>query len=71
MQRKSTYSAYNGNRVEVPGTWRTATYSISNGACVEVSGCSGEAIKIRDTKNRGNVVLAFQPAAWKAFTSSL
>jgi hypothetical protein len=53
-------------------TWRTSSFSGSNGGnCIESASVPG-AVLVRDTKNDGNgPVLAFQSAAWAAFTASL
>lgn len=67
--RKSRYSSNTGQCVEVSG-WRKSTKSRSNGECVEAGqGCG--AVAVRDTMDRGGAVLAFGPAAWAAFTTSL
>jgi hypothetical protein len=43
---------------------------VGNGACVEV-GRDASAVAVRDTTDRGGVVLAVPVAAWTAFTDSL
>jgi hypothetical protein len=52
--------------------WRKSTYSGNGGAsCVEV-GQSGPGIAVRDTTQHGQgPVLAFSPAAWRAFLRGL
>ena len=52
--------------------WRTSTYSSGNGGnCIEVAGSAGGAVAVRDTKDRHGPMLAFAPAAWRAFTGTL
>lgn len=52
-------------------TWRISSYSGPNGGnCVEV-GAGGQAVLVRDTKDRAAAVLAFGPAAWRAFITGL
>jgi hypothetical protein len=51
------------------GNWCKSTYSDANGRdCVEVS--STHLIMVRDTTDRGGVVLAITAAAWQRFTAS-
>lgn len=46
--------------------WRKASYSIGNGACVETAaGPAG--VLVRDTTDRGGMVLTFPAGAWAAF----
>lgn len=48
--------------------WRTSSYSGSNGGeCVEVA--TAGAVLVRDTTDRGGVVLAFTADVWRAFVS--
>lgn len=70
--RKSSYSSTGGcaEVAVVPDViaWRTS--SRSNGdACAEVGqgGQGGAGVLMRDTKDRGGPVLAFDAAAWAAF----
>ncbi|MCL2581188.1 MAG: DUF397 domain-containing protein [Streptosporangiales bacterium] len=52
-------------------TWRTSSYSGPNGGnCVEAAS-GGETVLIRDTADRAGAVLAFGPAAWRAFVTGL
>jgi Domain of unknown function (DUF397) len=51
--------------------WRTSSYSGSNGNCVEVAADPGARVLVRDTKDRGGPVLAFQPGAWRCFAEQL
>lgn len=49
--------------------WRKASYSVNNGQCVEVA--SGHAaVLVRDTVTPTGTVIAYAPAAWRAFVSS-
>jgi hypothetical protein len=49
--------------------WRTSSRSNSNGGnCVEVADeLTGGSVGVRDSKDRQGPVLAFDPAAWRAF----
>lgn len=67
--RKSSYSADNGNCVEVAG-WRKSSFSGSNGNCVE-AGTTGQAIAVRDSEDPDGPSLVFEPSAWHAFAASL
>jgi hypothetical protein len=51
--------------------WRKASYSSGNGGdCVEV-GLAGNAVSVRDTKNRAGVTLDVPAKAWRAFAARL
>ncbi|MFG1954908.1 DUF397 domain-containing protein [Micromonospora sp. NPDC048830] len=48
--------------------WRTSSRSNGTGGnCVEVAGNLSGVVAVRDSKDRGGPVLAFRPAAWRAF----
>ena len=51
--------------------WRKSTYSSAEGECVEVARHRPDVIAIRDSKDPGGPELAFTPAQWKAFTSTV
>lgn len=52
-------------------TWRKATYSGNNGGnCVETADAKG-GVAVRDTTDRGGVMLVIAPGAWSAFVGSL
>lgn len=66
--RKSSYSAANGECVEV-GAWRKSSRSES-GNCVEVA-AEQAAVAIRDSKNPDGIILMVPAAAFAAFTLTL
>lgn len=51
-----------------PPDWRVSSYSFANGNCVEVL-LGGPLLLVRDTKNRGGVVLGFSADAWRRFVA--
>ncbi|MFF8322171.1 DUF397 domain-containing protein [Streptomyces bobili] len=56
-----------GSRREL--AWFKSSHSTNDGPeCVEVA-FTGEAIRIRDSKNRQSPHLAFAPSEWAAFVS--
>ena len=69
--RKSTYSNNGGECVEIAAVWRKSTYSNNGGACVEVASGGPDMVAVRDSKDPGGPKLAFTPAEWKAFTSTV
>jgi Domain of unknown function (DUF397) len=51
--------------------WRKSSYSGTNGgSCVEAADL-GDSILVRDTTDRGGVVLSIPPDAWLRFTAML
>jgi hypothetical protein len=51
--------------------WRKSSYSGTNGGdCVEAADMEGR-ILVRDTTNRGGVVLSISTEAWHLFTVTL
>jgi hypothetical protein len=50
--------------------WRKSTRSSGNGNCVEFADL-GDAVAVRDTKDRGGPVLRFSPASWRAFIAQI
>jgi Domain of unknown function (DUF397) len=51
--------------------WRKSSYSGTNGGdCVEAADLDAR-ILLRDTTDRGGVVLSVSPDAWRRFTGSL
>ncbi len=51
-------------------SWRKSSYSGDNGGeCVEVA--AAEAVLVRDTADRGGLVLAFTTDVWRAFTATI
>ena len=67
--RKASLSMHNGSCVEA-GSFRKAMASIHNGACAEVGHGRG-VVAVRDSADRGGLVLEFPAAAWSAFTARL
>ena len=55
--------------VELACDWRKASHSVSNGQCVEVA-ADRAAVLVRDSVNPSGAVVAYAPAAWRAFISS-
>lgn len=56
---------------QLKSTWRKATYSGNGGSdCVEVAESTG-AVLLRDTKDRGGVVLAVSADAWLQFMATI
>jgi hypothetical protein len=62
--RKSSYSAGEGNCVEVG--WRTSSYSVSQGGCVQVAPAPGRVL-VRDSKDPDGPALAVPTSAWRTF----
>lgn len=60
---KSSYSAGNGNCVEVE--WRKSSYSADTAACVEVA--TQAVVRVRDSKDPDGPILTFEPAPWMDF----
>ena len=51
--------------------WRKSSYSgTSGGSCVEAADMEGNVL-VRDTTDRGGLVLHFSPDAWHRFTAML
>jgi hypothetical protein len=51
--------------------WRKSSYSgTSGGDCVEVAGAAASVL-IRDTTNRGGVILSISLTAWRRFIKTL
>ncbi|MFV2106094.1 DUF397 domain-containing protein [Micromonospora sp. LOL_015] len=50
--------------------WFKSSRSSDNAACVEVR-LSADTIGVRDSKDRGGPALAFDPAAWTGFLTTL
>ncbi|MEU3452726.1 DUF397 domain-containing protein [Micromonospora sp. NPDC006766] len=51
-------------------TWRTSTRSGTQGQCIEARYIDHR-VEVRDSKNRDGSVLAFSPASWSDFVTSL
>jgi hypothetical protein len=51
--------------------WRKSSYSSqSGGACVEITS-DAQAVKVRDTTNRGGFTLNVSASAWSEFTGTI
>jgi len=55
--------------VQLASGWRKASHSVNNGQCVEVA-AGRAAVLVRDSVNPSGAVVAYAPAAWRAFISS-
>lgn len=66
--RKSSYSGPGGNCLEVG--WQKSSYSGPNNNCLEV-GLEGEAVGVRDTKDRDGGLLCISPTRWAAFVGAV
>lgn len=53
-----------------PTGWRVSSYSAAQGNCVEV-GKAGDAVLVRDTKDREAGALRVSPAAWRRFADTV
>jgi len=51
--------------------WRKSTYSNNGGSCVEVRAGAPGVVAVRDSKNPDGPKLAFTPAQWTLFTSTV
>jgi hypothetical protein len=51
-------------------TWRKSSRSNNNGACVEVRQ-TGDAVQVRDTKDRTGPTLSFPAQAWLGFVAGV
>ncbi len=49
--------------------WRKANRSVGNGACVEVARY-GTGFAVRDSKDPGGPVIAYNGAAWQEFVTA-
>jgi Domain of unknown function (DUF397) len=58
--QKSSYSAFNGDCVEVG--WRTSSYSVGEGNCVQVAPAP-DRVLVRDSKNPEGPALAVPTTA--------
>lgn len=50
--------------------WRKSSYSNSNSNCAEVA-ITGQAVAVRDSKDRHGPVLVFSLDEWRAFTAGI
>jgi hypothetical protein len=54
-----------------PLDWRKSTFSWANSDCIQVASRSGGVVRVRDTKDLGGPVLAFDRGQWDAFVSEI
>lgn len=52
-------------------TWRKSRNSGSEANCVEVADSGGNAVLVRDTKNRAGTVLRVPGSSWRKFTNGI
>ncbi|HEV2452210.1 MAG TPA: DUF397 domain-containing protein [Streptosporangiaceae bacterium] len=52
------------------GTWRKSSYSASMGDCLEVAP-AGNAVLVRDSRDKGGPVLLVAAAPWRAFLAAV
>lgn len=69
--RKASFSATNGNCVEVAVAFRKAASSATNGQCVEVGTCACATVYVRDSKDPEGSVLEFTVPEWSAFVAGV
>jgi hypothetical protein len=50
--------------------WRKSSFSGNGGECVEV-GQAGDAVAVRDTKDRASTMLRFTLDAWRTFADQV
>jgi hypothetical protein len=67
--RKSSYSATEGDCVEVGFAWNKSSYSGTETECVEVA--VSETVGVRDTKDRASGQLSVSREAWSAALTRL
>lgn len=61
-----------GNCVEAARLWFTSSYSNNQGGdCVEGARLGGEAMAIRDTKDRSGPAFCFPAASWTGFLAAV
>jgi hypothetical protein len=53
------------------GDWRTSSYTGGTGNCVEVADAAYSVVIVRDTKDRGGMVLAIPISALRRFIKAL
>ncbi|MFI8997086.1 DUF397 domain-containing protein [Streptomyces sp. NPDC053542] len=63
---KSSYSAEQGECVEVAAEWTKSSYSGDQGECVEIA-LSPAAVHVRDSKDIARPALCVSADAWAAF----
>ncbi|HEX7658702.1 MAG TPA: DUF397 domain-containing protein [Pseudonocardiaceae bacterium] len=66
---KSSYSASNGNCVEVG--WRKSSHSAGHGDCVEVAWPEPVGVAVRDSKHVTGPTLGFPVDRWRRFLSTV
>ena len=51
--------------------WRTSSYSGQNGDCVEVAYNIPGLVAVRDSKDRGGLLLTIDPEEWRGFADQV
>lgn len=64
--RTSSYSAYNGNCIEVGLSWTKSSRSLGDGNCTEVARPTPDAVLVRDSKDPEGPQLCFSADVWRA-----
>ena len=54
-----------------PLDWRKSTFSWANSDCVQVASRPRGVVRVRDTKDPGGAVLAFDRSQWNAFVGGI
>lgn len=75
--RKSSYSAGQGNCLEVTGVlaataaWRKSSHSGQGNTCVEMARHQVRTVAVRDSKNPGHGHVPFRSEAWRTLIDGI